>query len=390
LTIDPARLRLRRVRRRSGLTCCFLVALVARVVDAQATAPLGERVRDNSRIAVFPGALQWLGDITTCTSLSCPQTATGEIALPMTSRVQLAAGGAAARSLDPRYGDWMIERRADLRYRTDRLSTWVGAVRTDGDALTAAWSASPRARVESGARFMWTNVDVALSLGAGRRPPKATELQIAVPPARADIVPDGVPTESARSTRSPWTSAEGRASWRAGAFVVSTIIGRATSRDTPASRWGSLEIARPTGRGTFAFLNAGVSPDPRVFGTPGRPHRSIDLGVRFSAVTLRAGGARTPETLAPAFVVQPASQGRYRLRIRIANADRVELASDCTEWQPIAMTRVAGDVWEIVLPAVTGPHFVNIRVDGGRWTAPPGLVPKSDDFGGSTGVFVIE
>jgi hypothetical protein len=54
------------------------------------------------------------------------------------------------------------------------------------------------------------------------------------------------------------------------------------------------------------------------------------------------------------------------------------------------MSRLADDVWESVVPATTGSHLVNIRVDGGSWIVPPGLVPKSDDFAGSVGVFVIE
>jgi hypothetical protein len=54
------------------------------------------------------------------------------------------------------------------------------------------------------------------------------------------------------------------------------------------------------------------------------------------------------------------------------------------------MIRIDDDLWESVLPATAGPHFVSIRIDGGVWIAPPGLVPKSDDFAGSVGVFVIE
>jgi hypothetical protein len=67
----------------------------------------------------------------------------------------------------------------------------------------------------------------------------------------------------------------------------------------------------------------------------------------------------------------------------------VELASDCTGWKPVVLSR-EGNEWEIVLPVSAGSHLVNIRVDGGEWVAPPGLVAKTDDFAGAVGVFVVD
>jgi hypothetical protein len=33
---------------------------------------------------------------------------------------------------------------------------------------------------------------------------------------------------------------------------------------------------------------------------------------------------------------------------------------------------------------------MNVRVDGGKWVVPQGLQKKSDEFGGSVGVLVVE
>jgi hypothetical protein len=68
----------------------------------------------------------------------------------------------------------------------------------------------------------------------------------------------------------------------------------------------------------------------------------------------------------------------------------VELASDCTRWQPVTLAHERDNEWEIVLPVSAGSHLVNIRVDGGQWIAPPGLVAKMDDFAGVVGVFVVD
>lgn len=37
-----------------------------------------------------------------------------------------------------------------------------------------------------------------------------------------------------------------------------------------------------------------------------------------------------------------------------------------------------------------GVHEVNLRVDGGPWIVPAGLVRMDDGLGGSVGVFVVE
>jgi hypothetical protein len=89
-------------------------------------------------------------------------------------------------------------------------------------------------------------------------------------------------------------------------------------------------------------------------------------------------------------MVQREALGRYRLRVRMTGAHFVELASDCTGWKPVALSRGDGNDWEVVLPVSAGSHLVNIRVDGGAWIAPPGLVAKSDDFAGVVGVFVVD
>ena len=49
-----------------------------------------------------------------------------------------------------------------------------------------------------------------------------------------------------------------------------------------------------------------------------------------------------------------------------------------------------GDAWVAELPAVTGVHRANVRVNGGRWIAPPGLARVDDDFAGEVGIFVVE
>jgi hypothetical protein len=156
--------------------------------------------------------------------------------------------------------------------------------------------------------------------------------------------------------------------------------------------WGSVEAATPLRRGPLAFLNVGLAATPGAVGFVGIPKRSLSAGLRFSSATFATRAADRAAGAAPAstFAVQRESMGQYRLRVRLPSAQRVELASDCTAWRPVALSRAGDNVWEIVLPVSAGSHLVNIRIDGGTWIAPPGLVAKTDDFEGVVGVFVVD
>jgi hypothetical protein len=80
--------------------------------------------------------------------------------------------------------------------------------------------------------------------------------------------------------------------------------------------------------------------------------------------------------------------GAYTIRIR-ANARSVEIAADFTDWHSLPLTRTARDTWEIRLPIRPGVHRVNLRLDGGAWTAPSGLRAATDEFGGEVGILIV-
>jgi hypothetical protein len=120
---------------------------------------------------------------------------------------------------------------------------------------------------------------------------------------------------------------------------------------------------------------------------------NVSLGLGFNTAILssrsnegtRARAAETPT----AFSVSPIGFGRVRVAVRVPSAASVEFASDCTEWKPVTMVRI-GNEWVAEVAAAAGLHRGNIRVDGGRWIAPPGLTSLDDDFAGEVGIFVVE
>jgi 1,4-alpha-glucan branching enzyme len=81
---------------------------------------------------------------------------------------------------------------------------------------------------------------------------------------------------------------------------------------------------------------------------------------------------------------------RLTIAIRAPHAERVEIAGDFTRWAPLTLERLPGGWWQLRVPTRAGTHRVSVRVDGGRWLAPPGLPPVLDEFGGTVGLLVVQ
>jgi hypothetical protein len=129
----------------------------------------------------------------------------------------------------------------------------------------------------------------------------------------------------------------------------------------------------------IASANARVASRPAA--APRVEHRNddpFDEGVRATGV--RAFEVRTPKPGAP----------QRELRVFAPAARRVELNADFTGWQPIALVPSAAGWWSVVRTLDPGTYQLNIRVDGGRWLAPPGLLTSRDEFGGVVAILTIE
>jgi hypothetical protein len=55
----------------------------------------------------------------------------------------------------------------------------------------------------------------------------------------------------------------------------------------------------------------------------------------------------------------------------------------------VMMRHAANDEWELAMRIAPGSHRVNIRVDGGEWSAPPGAGTVQDEFNGAVGLMVV-
>jgi hypothetical protein len=176
--------------------------------------------------------------------------------------------------------------------------------------------------------------------------------------------------------------------WSRGPLALDGLIGtRVSTSYGQRATWGHAQASWALGE-QFALVAAGGSraSEPaigRVGGT------FFSFGVRLASVpwiahTLHPGAHST----ASSFGVRAAGPARI-IYVHAPAARTIELMADFTDWQPIAMHHASNDEWQVAMPIAPGAHRVNIRVDGGEWTAPPGASTVQDEFNGIVGLVVV-
>ena len=160
------------------------------------------------------------------------------------------------------------------------------------------------------------------------------------------------------------------------------------------NNWGSVALVGWLAPQVGFVLDAGTYPVDLTQGFPGGRFVTLSLRLRTSprhdsrsAAAASADDAARVKGVAT-FSVQPASSGAV-IRVLAPGARTVEVMGDFTTWRPMAM-RPAGDgSWFLAVSADRGAHQMNLRIDGGAWSVPPGLPAVTDEFGGSIGLLVI-
>ena len=254
--------------------------------------------------------------------------------------------------------------------------------------------------LQYGASYSLRHVEIATRIGGGGNVPSpyiGSERQVTIDQVvsvnglRADTE---VTNKPRNADAMHWSSVESRVTWREERWWATALAGRTAVATNPPAFWGGVQVGADVGRGVLLMLGAGTS--SRAFAQRGADagRRNLSLGLGFNTAILSSTpppDASRGNASASAFTVSVVRQGRVRvaIRLQVPAAASVELASDCTNWRPVPMTH-EGDVWVAEVPAVAGVHRANVRVNGERWIAPPGLARVDDDFAGEVGIFVVE
>jgi len=183
---------------------------------------------------------------------------------------------------------------------------------------------------------------------------------------------------------------QARVDFGAGRLMFVATLARRTFFDSAAALnarpvlWGGVNaVVRVT---PHLALVAGAGALPPL-GREVTTSSFASLGVRLSpAALLRPLPPPAVRAAATTFALIPLGGGVYRVTMRVPSARTVEISGDFNQWTALALTETSPNVWEITLPLAAGTHHVNVRVDGARWIAPPGVPSIDDEFNGRVGI----
>jgi hypothetical protein len=194
-------------------------------------------------------------------------------------------------------------------------------------------------------------------------------------------------------------------SWKSDAVDLGALLGfrmgdQLTTLSAKAKSWASVSaVFWMTPRIGIAGGGGSYPVDPTQ-GFPGGRFVSLSLRLRqrhptqppSDQISQQSSAVLFPETVlaATGFVASRGAGDLVTLRVNAPGARLVEISGDFTNWIPVPMVPAAGGRWSVSVPIKKGKYQMNIRVDGGQWIVPPGLLSMADEFGGAIGLLVIE
>ena len=186
-----------------------------------------------------------------------------------------------------------------------------------------------------------------------------------------------------------WTEIDVRFAWASSRIAVDARFGvRPRFAGVAAGTWGRVNTTVAVA--PRLALVAAAGNETALASSASMRSPFVSLGLRVAPAALsRPRPSPHIRPAASAFRMEPADSGRYRVTIRATSARTVELSGDFGGWRPVALEQISPDVWEATLPLAPGTYHVNMRVNGDRWVAPPGLPVAEDEFNGTVGLLIV-
>jgi hypothetical protein len=192
-----------------------------------------------------------------------------------------------------------------------------------------------------------------------------------------------------RSKLRRWSDVELRGSWAVGRAAFDVAAGTRRGLDSlRQSTWARVGTAVELTPRLAITAAAGREPSRIILGIP--PARYARIGLRVAPAALARPSLPAPVRASPAaFAIRSADSGYYVVSVRVPRARTVELSGDFDAWTPIALQQTRPGIWDVTLRLAPGTYRINVRVDGDRWTAPPGTPTVADEFNGTVGLVVV-
>jgi hypothetical protein len=197
---------------------------------------------------------------------------------------------------------------------------------------------------------------------------------------------------------------EGATHWQHGRVMLDGVFGvRGWSRGAGHGVYGEASATFAVSAWLAVVVSGGRYPtDPTRGSVSGR---YLGATLRMTALPRRSTGPLfTPRVVprwhSPANGSDPAPMtievhdcrcgGRGKtLLVRAGDASYVEVAGDFTDWESVSLSPGEASSWTVTLPLSPGTYRFNIRIDGGEWLVPAGLLRLIDEFGGEVGLLTV-
>ncbi len=156
--------------------------------------------------------------------------------------------------------------------------------------------------------------------------------------------------------------------------------------------WANASVTSWVTSRAAVVLSGGTYPIDPTQGFPGG--RFVSLAVRLVHPRVNRAQSIDSATASPDAKVESFAaendQGVVTFKVFAPSAHSVELTGDFTSWDPQQMKASGDGWWTLARPLAPGKYQINLRVNNGKWVAPPGLLSIVDEFGGAVGLLVIE
>lgn len=167
-------------------------------------------------------------------------------------------------------------------------------------------------------------------------------------------------------------------------------VGHISDVASDSRYWSSGTVTMWVAPRAAFVLGGGRQPSNPARGIPARAFGTLGMTFAYSATKYSVPVTEMNLARIAAFETKAASDGMQRIIVRVARVESVDVMGDFSDWSPLTMVRRGRDLWEITVPMGPGRHQINIRTDGGKWVAPPGLPKTNDMFSGEVGVLIVK
>ena len=206
--------------------------------------------------------------------------------------------------------------------------------------------------------------------------------------------PDPMATLEPCSSRSRVTDLTVSGRWNLDRFEIAGEaghrVGQLADVASDSRYWSSGTLTMWVAPRAAFVAGGGRQPSNPARGIPARTFGTFGLMLAYAPTKYSVPVTEMNRARIVSFDTKPVSEGMQKIIVRVARVESVDVMGDFSDWSPLTMVRRGRDLWELSVPLSPGRHQINIRTDGGKWVAPPGLPRVDDMFSGEVGVLIVK